>query len=89
MAATQRPNKFGAAVTKRSGPTPTPGSVGEKQRKYTILLTAAVATDFDEDMIALSRQAGRKVDKSEVVRTLVDLLHTDPTLLERVSPRLT
>lgn len=89
MAANQRSNKFGAAVTKRSGPTPTPGSVGEKQRKYTILLSSAVATDFDEDMVALSRRAGRKVDKSEVVRTLVDLLHTDPALLARVGQRLT
>lgn len=88
MAATAGQNKFGAAVTKRSRPTPTPGSVGERQRKYTILLNSAVAMDFDEDMLALSRKAGRKVDKSEVVRTLVDLLHTDPTLMDQVGRRL-
>jgi hypothetical protein len=36
----------------------------------------------------LSRKAGRKVDKSEVVRTLVNLLHTEPTLMDQVRRRL-
>ncbi len=86
--AASKPNKFGAAAIKRSGPTPTPGSVGERQRKYTLLLNSSVASDFDEDALALSRQAGRKVDKSEIVRALVDLLHTDPSVMTQVSQRL-
>ncbi len=86
--AANKPNKFGAAATKRSGPIPTPGSVGERQRKYTLLLNSSVASDFDEDALALSRQAGRKVDKSEIVRALVDLLHTDPSVMVQVSQRL-
>lgn len=88
MAAADRPNRFGAAVTKRTAPEPTPGSVGEKHRKYTILLSNAVSMDLDEDMVALSRQAGRRVDKSEVLRALVDLLHTDPALMSQVAERL-
>lgn len=88
MAATAKPNRFGAAATNRSAPTPTPGSVGEKQRKYTLLLNSSVAADFDEDTLALSRQVGRRVDKSEIVRALVDLLHTDEGVLAQVSRRL-
>lgn len=82
-------NRFGAAAAKRTAPEPTPGSVGERQRKYTLLLASSVAMDLDGDVIALSRKAGRKVDKSEVVRVLIDLLHTDSTLLDQVSQRLT
>lgn len=86
--ATAGRNRFEAAVEKRKAPTPTPGSVGEKQRKYTLLLNSSVALDFDEDMVAVSRKVGRKVDKSEVVRALVGLLHTDPALIEQVGRRL-
>lgn len=81
-----KPNRFGAAVAKRTAPLS--GSVGETQRKYTLLLSNSVAMDLDEDMVTLSRAVGRKVDKSEVLRTLADLLHTDPGLLDQVAARL-
>ncbi len=85
---TAKPNRFGAAVTKRTAPTPTPGSVGEQQRKYTVLLTHSIATDFDEDVLALYRTAGRKIDKSEALRVLLGLLHTDPQLAGDVAHQL-
>lgn len=80
-----KPNRFGAAVAKRTGPKPTPGSVGEVERKYTVKLTATVADAFDEDMLTVQRKLGRKVDKSEVVRVLLGMLHEDAALLDEVT----
>jgi len=76
------------AASKPIGSRPTLGPAEEQQRKYTLLLTNSVANDLDEDTLALSRTAGRKVDKSEVVRVLVGLLHSDPELRSRVAGRL-
>ncbi len=81
-------NRFAETAVKRSAPTPTPGSVGERMSKYTVLLSTHVAAEFDEDLLQLRRQTGRKVDKSEVIRILVDLLHTDERLLDSVASRI-
>ena len=56
--------------------------------KYTVLLSTRVATELDEDLLRLRRQTGRKVDKSEVIRSLVHLLHTDPDLFDQVARRV-
>lgn len=76
------------AASKPIGSTPKSGPGEEQQRKYTLLLVNSVANDLDEDTLALSRAAGRKVDKSEVVRVLVGLLHSDPELRSRVASHL-
>jgi len=81
-------NRFSSVVDKRTAPTPTPGSAGERMSKYTVLLRTRVATDLDEDLLRLRRETARKVDKSEVIRTLIDLLHTDETLFDQVARRL-
>jgi hypothetical protein len=83
-----KPNRFALQVDKRTGPTPPPGSAGERMSKYTVLLSARVAMELDEDVLRLRREAARKVDKSEVIRTLVDLLHTDDTLFDQVKKRI-
>ncbi len=83
-----KPNRFALQVDKRTGPVPTPGSAGERMSKYTVLLSTRVAMDLDEDVLRLRREAARKVDKSEVIRTLVDLLHTDTTLFDQVKKRI-
>ncbi len=83
-----KPNRFSAVVDKRVAPTPTPGSAGERMSKYTVLLSLRVAAEFDEDLLRLRRQTDRKVDKSEVIRTLVDLLHTDDELFVQVAGRI-
>lgn len=87
-ARTEGPNRFGAAAAKRTGPTPTPGSDGELVRKYTILLSTTVANGLDEDVLGIRRRVGKKVDKSEVVRILIGMLHDDPTISDAVAARL-
>lgn len=87
-ARTGEPNRFGAAAAKRTGPTPPPGSNGELVRKYTILLSTTVANDLDEDVLNIRRKVGKKVDKSEVVRILIGMLHDDPTISDAVTARL-
>lgn len=86
MAATT--NRFGAAAALRTGPKPPPGSDGEELRKYTVKLTTTLANQFDEDLLAIRRSTGKKVDKSEIVRILVTLLHDDPTLMAAVVHQL-
>ena len=80
-------NRFGAATARRTGPKPTPGSDGEELRKYTVKLTT-LANQFDEDLLAIRRSIGKKVDKSEIVRILVTRLHDDPTLMAAVVDRI-
>jgi hypothetical protein len=56
--------------------------------KYTVLLDDRLADAFDEKLLAVRRQMGRKVDKSQVVRELLALLDEDSTLLAQVVDRL-
>ncbi|MGI8459083.1 MAG: hypothetical protein ACR2LI_13355 [Propionibacteriaceae bacterium] len=81
-------NRFASAAAIRSGPTPTPGSVGEETRKYTLLLTTTAANQLDEDLLNVRRTVGKKIDKSEVIRALIGLLHDDPALVDKVVDRL-
>ncbi len=83
-----KPNRFSVQVDKRTGPTPPPGSAGERMSKYTVLLSTRVAMELDEDLLRLRREATRKVDKSEVIRALVGLLHSDDTLFDQVKQQI-
>ena len=53
-------------------------------RKFTVLFDASSADDFDSLVLEARRQSGRRIDKSEVVRALIDLTRNDPDLLQRV-----
>lgn len=57
-------------------------------RKYTVLLDDTTADAFDVRLLAIRRQVGRRVDKSEVVRELLALLDDDPTVTDQVVERL-
>lgn len=58
------------------------------QRKYTVLLTNDVSDNLDADVLNISRQVGRRVTKSEVLRVLISIMHDDPSLLEKVTDGL-
>lgn len=77
--------RFGAVATRRTTPPP---PVQRAPRKYTILLAADVADDLDADVLGFQVAAGRRVDKSQVIRELVALLHEDPTVRGQVEERL-
>lgn len=81
-AASAGASRFGrVAVSRATSPTQ---PAARPPRKYTILLSADLADALDADTLALQRTAGRRVDKSEVIRQLVGLLQDDPALLEQV-----
>jgi len=81
--------RFGQVAAQRTAPAgPAPVPVGST-RKYTVLLDAVIAADFDEDLLRLRRGTGKRIDKSQVVRELVSLLHEDPALMAEVTHRLT
>lgn len=81
--------RFGQVARQRTAPpAPVPAPAGST-RKYTVLLDAVIAADFDEDLLRLRRGTGKRIDKSQVVRELVSLLHEDPGLMAEVTHRLT
>lgn len=89
MATADRPNRFSATAAKREATESAAAPpVDQKKRKYTILLTPAVSANLEDDALTISRQVGRRVDKSDVFRALVALLHADPTLVDEVSRHL-
>ena len=73
-------------VTKKA---PTPESVNEPTRKYTVLLTNTVAATIDEDVLRLRRHTAKRVDRSQVVRALLELLHEDESVYAEVARRIT
>ncbi len=81
-------NRFAVAAVKRTGPAPTPGSDHEVLRKYTLMMTTTLANQLDQDLLSIRRNLGRRADKSEVVRGLVEMLHDDPTVMAEVVDRL-
>lgn len=92
----RKANAFGAAVgqaatarrTRRpDAPAAAPLPSGGK-RKYTLLLDDEIAEAFDEQLVAIRRLVGRRVDKSQVVRELLALLQEDKALAAQVSDRL-
>ena len=78
--------RFAAVAAQR--PTIPPAATGSGTRKYTVLLDSEIASNFDEDLLRLRRNTGKRIDKSQVVRELVALLHEDPALMAEVGQRL-
>ena len=51
-------------------------------------MQAREAEAFDEFVLRARRHAGRKVDKSEIIRALLALVHENPTLAATLLERL-
>lgn len=79
-------NRFAHAASRRRKPEASKPTSG--QRKYTLLLDAAIADELDGALLQMRRQIGRPVDRSQVTRELYALLLEDPTLAEQVADRL-
>jgi hypothetical protein len=82
---------FEAAATRRRAPQqrpapPAPGSTD--RRKYTIRIDPAPADRFERAVLQLTVDVGRKLDKSEVMRELLDLFVDDPAVAASVVDRL-
>lgn len=86
MSGESRAAKFGAVATTPRTPAPAPPAM--PTRKYTVLLDGTAADAFDETVLTLRRRTGQRVDKSQVVRELVQLLSEDPTLVQQLADRL-
>lgn len=56
--------------------------------KYTALLDADTAADFDALALTARRHLGRKVDKSEIVRSLIRLAADDASLRNQLIAQL-
>lgn len=83
---------FGAAATRRrvtQRPVPAPPAPGiADRRKYTIRIDPDPADRFERAVLQLTVDVGRKLDKSEVMRELLDLFVDDPTVAASVTDRL-
>lgn len=53
-------------------------------RKYTVRLDVDEADRFDQLMLEARRRSGRLVEKSDLVRALIDLATRDEALLDRL-----
>lgn len=56
--------------------------------KFTLIFRRVEAEALDEFLLRARRQLGRRVDKSQVVRALLDLAYTDPTLEQQLIDHL-
>ena len=56
--------------------------------KFTVIFARRDAEALDEFVLRARRHAGRKVDKSEIIRALLALVHEDPTLAAAVFEKL-
>jgi hypothetical protein len=85
-------NAFGAAATRRrttQRPLPAPPAPGTTdRRKYTIRIDPDPADRFERAVLELTVDVGRKLDKSEVMRELLELFVDDPTVAKAVLDRL-
>jgi len=63
-----------------------PVAVAENPRrsKFTVILDARDAEDFDAAVLTARRTLGRRVDKSELVRALIALLGRDVALRQEI-----
>lgn len=71
----------GADVT---GEQPAVAPAEERLSKFTVILSARDAADFDALVLTARRALGRRVDKSEVVRALIGLMSNDAALRAEV-----
>ncbi len=71
---TQTPSSEKHSATQSSREEPDQGS------KFTVIFSRVEAEDFDELLLGLRRRLARRVDKSEVVRALLAICSSDPSL---------
>lgn len=69
-----------------AGSSVSPVAIAENPRrsKFTVILDARDAEDFDALVLTARRTLGRRVDKSELVRALIALLGRDVALREEI-----
>ena len=65
---------------------PAPGA--PDRRKYTVRIDAGPADRFERAVFALTVEVGRKLDKSEVMRELAEMLADDQNIAKIVADRL-
>jgi hypothetical protein len=58
-----------------------PGS----RSKFTLLLDGGDAVAFDELALALRRRCGRRVDKAEIVRAMIEISAENPAVLSALA----
>jgi hypothetical protein len=56
--------------------------------KYSLRLDRDVAESFDQLHLRLRRETGQRVNKSDVIRTLIELVTDDNTIRATVAERL-
>jgi len=79
--------RFAAAAGRRRSPATSPAPAAPS-RKYTVILDGQAADTFNETLLRVRRQLGRRVDRSQVVRELLALLAEDPALTGQIVDRL-
>ena len=65
-----------------------PEPAGVRWSKFTVKLEPAHAEQFDAIVLAARRALERRVDKSEVLRVLIDVMTEDAALRSQVHDRL-
>lgn len=86
-AATARRGRSGASAAPAAVPAP-PDPGTPDRRKYTVRIDAPAADRFDRSVLGLSATVGRRIDKSEAMRELAELLADDPDVTAKVAERL-
>ena len=64
------------------------GPAAPRWSKFTVKLERAHAEQFDALVLAARRSLGRRVDKSEILRVLIDVMAEDAALRAEVHGRL-
>ena len=59
-----------------------------KGSKFTVVFSQEEVEAFDEFLLAARRRLRRRVDKSEVLRHLLELAYSDPSLEQQLMERL-
>lgn len=78
---TNAPNQMPAPTNGPAVPV-VPAQDKPKPTKYTLLLDQDEALAFDQLALKLRTKTGRKIDKSLIVKALLDLAGDDPTVLD-------
>jgi hypothetical protein len=60
-------------------------AASDRPSKFTLLLDADAAADFDALAVQLRRQLGRRVEKAAIVRALIALAADDTTLRDQLA----
>ncbi|WP_206319451.1 hypothetical protein [Actinacidiphila epipremni] len=80
--------KDGATAQRRPAAPPAPPAEPEHRSKYTLLLDADDALALDQLALNLRRRTGRRVEKSEILRALIQIAFINPTTGEALGDAL-